>query len=214
LRIKEGKTRAVTELLAYVDQLKVASPKEIEESFADRNKKLANSRQKLARLQVDFDRLDKEVKQNVEARSKIEENLRMLKQVSSQKVKQVRLRAGEFVAHLLSTAISKAVLRERETNLAVIKPTLSALWSKFSGRPETIEFSPRGEMFLVRDGTRLSFSQLSGGEKTALLIFSHTVASRALSNVDFLLIDEPLEHLDLENRRSLLSFIVQAARRD
>lgn len=55
------------------------------------------------------------------------------------------------------------------------------------------------------------FQSLSAGEKTALLIVTRTMLSSLFSkDVDFLLLDEPLEHLDSRNRHSLLQFLVDA----
>ncbi len=50
-------------------------------------------------------------------------------------------------------------------------------------------------------------------EKTALLIMLHTIIAHHFSRSGFLLIDEPLEHLDPINRRSLIRFLVGAYRR-
>jgi DNA repair exonuclease SbcCD ATPase subunit len=44
-----------------------------------------------------------------------------------------------------------------------------------------------------------------GGEKTILLVLIRTILIKQVTNLDFLLIDEPLEHLDSRNRRSLLN---------
>ena len=60
------------------------------------------------------------------------------------------------------------------------------------------------------EGRQLDLSQFSGGEKTALLIMLHTIIAHHFSRSDFLLIDEPLEHLDPINRRSLIRFLVGA----
>jgi DNA repair exonuclease SbcCD ATPase subunit len=65
---------------------------------------------------------------------------------------------------------------------------------------------------MTNDGEqiRLDLRQLSGGEKTALLIQLHTIMAHHFSQSDFLMIDEPLEHLDPVNRRSLIRFLVDA----
>ena len=52
---------------------------------------------------------------------------------------------------------------------------------------------------------------MSGGEKVLLLVLARTVLCKTLSEVPFMMIDEPLEHLDVENRRTLLEFFVACA---
>ena len=60
-------------------------------------------------------------------------------------------------------------------------------------------------------GINYSFAHLSGGEKTAILVITRTVLGKLISDeIGFLLLDEPLEHLDSKNRRSLLQFLVDA----
>jgi len=57
----------------------------------------------------------------------------------------------------------------------------------------------------------MNFPSLSGGEKTALMIVTRTGLSKFLAeDIGFLLLDEPLEHLDSRNRSSLLRFFVDA----
>jgi ATPase subunit of ABC transporter with duplicated ATPase domains len=57
--------------------------------------------------------------------------------------------------------------------------------------------------------------QLISGEKTVLLVLARVILCRLLSTkIDFLMIDEPLEHLDIRNRRSLLNFLVAACQKD
>ncbi|EDN68425.1 hypothetical protein BGP_5925 [Beggiatoa sp. PS] len=51
-------------------------------------------------------------------------------------------------------------------------------------------------------------SQLSGGEKTILLLMLHTVIAHYFAQSDFILMDEPIAHLDPINRRSVINFLM------
>jgi DNA repair exonuclease SbcCD ATPase subunit len=51
---------------------------------------------------------------------------------------------------------------------------------------------------------------MSGGEKTVALILLRLALVSALTKADFLILDEPLEHLDPRNRRLLISSLYQA----
>ena len=91
---------------------------------------------------------------------------------------------------------------------------IAAIWKRC--RPEhdcEIRFDEKGQIELRRDSIWFRFDQLSGGEKTVLLILARVLVCAMFSNVDFLMIDEPLEHLDVRNRRSLVNFFVAAANR-
>jgi len=54
------------------------------------------------------------------------------------------------------------------------------------------------------------FPQLSGGEKTILLILTHVLLCKYFSKSDFMLLDEPLEHLDPKNRWAVINFLVES----
>lgn len=205
--------RVITELLAYARQLKVKTIAQLRSVFEGIDKRLTEAQTKQGKAEKDVEALEKEAKTLANERAGLEAAKKQAEQLATFRTKQVRLSASELVAEMTAGAISDAVEKERKTNISAIQANLSHLWNRFRGGQERIEFRPDGEIIVIRNRDRLSFHQLSGGEKTVLLVLSHTIAARALSNLDFLMIDEPLEHLDLENRRSLLNFLVQASKR-
>ena len=90
---------------------------------------------------------------------------------------------------------------------------LGKLWKKC--RPEhegDIVFDSDGRLTVQLGSTKLGFAHLSGGEKTVLLILARVLICSMFSDVDFMMIDEPLEHLDARNRRSVLNFLAAATR--
>ncbi len=112
-----------------------------------------------------------------------------------------------------SEAIEETLQSQQNTDMKTIYKQIANLWSSF--REEEgweIEYNTNGYPVISKDGeeTRLDLRQLSGGEKTALLIMVHTILAHHFSKSDFLMIDEPLEHLDPVNRRSLIKFLVDA----
>jgi DNA repair exonuclease SbcCD ATPase subunit len=113
-----------------------------------------------------------------------------------------------------SQAIEETLQSQQNTDMKVIYEQIAELWSSFRGGEEIweMEYNVEGYPVMTNDGeqTRLDLRQLSGGEKTALLIQLHTVMAHHFSQSDFLMIDEPLEHLDPVNRRSLIRFLVDA----
>ena len=62
------------------------------------------------------------------------------------------------------------------------------------------------------DGRSLDLAQLSGGERAAFLVLLHAHLSHRFGRGGFLLLDEPLEHLDAENGRRMLECLVRACR--
>jgi DNA repair exonuclease SbcCD ATPase subunit len=205
--------RVSSELQTYARQLKVSSLGEMMGAFQGLDKRMSEVRNQLANLEERNEASNKTLKRLTEEKTKLDTTKQKAEQSTAARTRIVQLTASDFVSEIIVNSISEAVREQQKTNVSVIQDTLSRLWGRFKGTQETVEFLPDGEMFIARDGSRLAFQQLSGGEKTALLVLSHAIAARALSNLDFLVIDEPLEHLDIENRRSLLNFLVQSVSR-
>lgn len=103
----------------------------------------------------------------------------------------------------------------RDVDMGAIYGQISALWNTFvrEGR-WNVSLGPDGAPVLrTESGAAFDLSQFSGGEKTALLVILHTIIAHHFSKANFLLLDEPLEHLDSINRRSLIRFLIQAKNR-
>lgn len=113
-----------------------------------------------------------------------------------------------------SQAIEETLQSQQNTDMKVIYEQIADLWSSFRGDEENWEmvYNVEGYPVMTKGGekTGLDLRQLSGGEKTALLIQLHTIMAHHFSKSDFLMIDEPLEHLDPVNRRSLIKFLIDA----
>jgi DNA repair exonuclease SbcCD ATPase subunit len=104
---------------------------------------------------------------------------------------------------------------QQDIDMKTIYEQIADLWSSF--REEEgweMQYNPEGYPVMThgKEQLTLDLRQLSGGEKTALLIMLHTIIAHHFSESDFLMIDEPLEHLDPINRRSLIRFLVDAYR--
>ncbi|MFZ1631047.1 MAG: AAA family ATPase, partial [Anaerolineae bacterium] len=112
-------------------------------------------------------------------------------------------------------ASSKVQATLRDADLQPIYAQVSKVWAAFSGKENwQVKLDEKGMPTLTsREGRTFDLSQFSGGEKTALLLMLHTIIAQHFSKSDFLLVDEPLEHLDPINRRSLVRFLIDASKR-
>jgi len=122
----------------------------------------------------------------------------------------------QMLTETISRALESTLQEQKDQNLAHIYKWISELWQKF--RPESrwnVVLDDKGIIRVTSDERQYEFAHLSGGEKTVLLILARVILCRLLSTrVDFLMIDEPLEHLDIRNRRSLLNFLVAVCRKN
>lgn len=111
-----------------------------------------------------------------------------------------------------SQAAEKTLVAQRDADMQAIYAQVARLWGAFTGEDNwQVALDGKGLPTLQNElGRSFELHQLSGGEKTALLIILHTLIAHRFSRSDFLLIDEPLEHLDPVNRRSLIRFLVES----
>ena len=65
---------------------------------------------------------------------------------------------------------------------------------------DSIEIEPNGQFVITRQGRKLGYEHLSGGEKAQIVLIYRVAALKALTRIPMLILDEPLEHLDPRNR--------------
>jgi DNA repair exonuclease SbcCD ATPase subunit len=114
-----------------------------------------------------------------------------------------------------SGAAQETLAAQRNMDMEAIYAQIARVWGAFLGQEDWhIQLDSEGNPVLEDgQGHQFDLSQFSGGEKTALLVMLHTIIAHHFSQSNFLLIDEPLEHLDPVNRRSLIRFLVGGYRR-
>jgi DNA repair exonuclease SbcCD ATPase subunit len=128
----------------------------------------------------------------------------------------VAIEARALTLRAAGQAADETLMARRNTDLEGLYAQIARVWAHFLGRPEDwrLALDAAGRPVLTGpSGRPLDLGQFSGGEKTALLIVLHTIVARQFARSDFLLVDEPMEHLDPANRRVLLAFLVEACRR-
>jgi len=128
----------------------------------------------------------------------------------------VGLTKAELVLEASRRAIEQTVAEQRDQNLQEVYQQIAEAWQTFVQRSEwTVEFESDGRPSVCDVDQERTFDlrQLSGGEKTALLAIMHSVLASRFSEARFMMIDEPLEHLDVVNRRSLVRFFVEALKK-
>lgn len=121
----------------------------------------------------------------------------------------------EILSQAFLESMDDTVAKQLITSLSPMTKELSKMWGRFLGSPVNIELGDNLELRIhdERYDVPFEFPQLSGGEKTALLILTQILFCEQFSGSDFMLIDEPLEHLDSRNQWSLINFLVQSCKR-
>jgi len=123
-----------------------------------------------------------------------------------------KLSKVEFLSELFAKSLESSLAEQRNRMLAPLTDELSRMWSNFMGTSVQVELGNKFDLNIIdgRYQEPFRFSQLSGGERTALLILTHVLLCKYFSDSDFMLLDEPLEHLDSKNRWALINYLVQS----
>jgi len=134
----------------------------------------------------------------------------------------VQLETRSLSLRAALTASQETLAYQRNSDIQAIYGQIARVWEAFSSwnrnwrselqdRSWQVGLDKEGAMRMKDpSGRQFDLSQFSGGEKTALMVMLHTIIAHHFSKTDFLLIDEPLEHLDAVNRRSLVRYLISA----
>ncbi len=99
----------------------------------------------------------------------------------------------------VSSGLADYIFRERAAPLSKeLASRFERLWG--SGR---MVFDSRGHLELERDGTFVKYAHCSGGERALAIVLLRILTLAMSTRARFLILDEPLEHVDARNRRML-----------
>ena len=119
-----------------------------------------------------------------------------------------RSAVASFLCEALAVATEDAISQQRSLKLESVLAEVSGVWNSFGAwSGARVELDERGLPKVRTELYDFDFASLSGGERMALLVVLRVLLARRLTNADFVLLDEPFEHLDVVNRRSLLRFL-------
>jgi hypothetical protein len=117
----------------------------------------------------------------------------------------------ELLLELFTTASAETLRRLREGALRQAYTEVERAWATFSGWSDAqVEPLPKGRLEVRHGGRKLDLAQLSGGERAAFLVLLHAHLGRYFGSGGFIMLDEPLEHLDADNGRRLLEHLLRA----
>lgn len=112
-------------------------------------------------------------------------------------------------AHVLSstmTSLADSICAERIAPLArQVEIRWPDLWPG-----ESISMAASGALGLGTHEWQIPFSEFSGGQRTIAQILVRLLALQMATACPFLILDEPLEHLDPHHRRALVTLLVKA----
>lgn len=194
-----------------LEEIKEMSPNQIETKIDVLENSILKYSNDIKKIEGKSSELEAKINATIQEISdmKAEQRSILLKKELQRKL--TRAHKGEMLATISASAIKDTLVNIRNVNLEPLFILVSDLFQNF--RPERkwqIKPPLEGKMEIEDTGTKYKYEDLSGGEKTVLLVLTRVLICKAFSNVGFLMIDEPLEHLDVRNRRSLINFLSMA----
>ena len=112
---------------------------------------------------------------------------------------------------VLRDATEQTVKAQREQRMTPVYNEMESVWKSILKEHEfEIRFDDKTIPVLYRKGQKYEANQLSGGEKMAMFIIMRTVLCRKFTSSTFMMLDEPLEHLDSNNRQLIIQFLVES----
>lgn len=195
----------------YVD-LKI-KPREIEKltnflkSEMKKERSLVHKKEEIEETLSKLDKENQKVRQEID-RFRIIEELGKEENIESSLVS---VSKAIMALSLLEKATRKTIRVQREKKLGPVYTEIEKVWNELrKGESSAIRFDDKAVPAVYRDGTKFDVQQLSGGEKIALFVIVRTVLCRRFTSLGFMLLDEPLEHLDYNNRRLVVDFLVES----
>lgn len=188
-------------------------PQELEELSRKIAVQVGDSQTEVQRLATKSSELSKKVTDGAAIIGRAEGQAELLRIREDSRRQLLQKFKGLILAETLASSLRQLIVDQRDEGIKPLYLALADLWKRW--RPEqdwTVKFDTEGRIELASTNESLKFSQLSGGEKTVLLILSRVLMLSFFSQMDFLMIDEPLEHLDLRNRRAVLNFLVASTK--
>jgi len=115
-----------------------------------------------------------------------------------------------YLIDLIRKSIDDTLYNTKNNYLKPLTDEISQIWSKiFNDRIRIASFDENLNPILETNGGKIGFENLSGGEKTILTIITKTLLMYKFSNLNFIVLDEPLEHLDVKNRAQLIDYLLR-----
>lgn len=184
--------------------LEPANPKpagaaaELETLLREQEAKCDDIRLEGVRLRDDLAEVDRELSERND-----------LAQANVQSVKAYRRATIAHLAAATLRAVAEALCAQQIDPLA---RELHKRWEQLWPAPTDLRLDTDGQLSLRHGDEPIAFQHFSGGEKTMAVVMLRVLALQMLTRAGFLLLDEPLEHLDPRNRRMLAKLLVRASK--
>lgn len=116
----------------------------------------------------------------------------------------------QALANALGTAATDLAARITSLRVDPLARELEQRWKSVWDYRPPLSFEPGGGLKMHHGEGSISFQEFSGGERVIAVLLLRILTMLMTTQARFLMLDEPLEHLDPRNRRLVASMLVRA----
>ncbi len=121
---------------------------------------------------------------------------------------------GTLICDITIDAVDKILNKQRNLNLDDVINEIEKIWKIFFPFEErSLYFNKNYIPYFEKNGDFITFDNASAGEKMILLILIKTILLKKYTKIPFLFLDEPLEHLNFENRIHIINYLVDICKK-
>lgn len=121
---------------------------------------------------------------------------------------------GSLICDITNDALSRVMKDQRNFNLDEIIRGIQKIWKIFFPYEDReLLFDDKYLPYFEKGGETITFNNASAGEKMILLILIKIALARKYTAIPFLIFDEPLEHLNYENRINIINYLIDICRK-
>ncbi len=116
---------------------------------------------------------------------------------------------GSLICDITINALDEVLENQRNINLNNLIIDIQEIWEAFFPYEERIlSIDNKYYPYFKKSSSEIPFTNVSAGEKMILMILIKTLLLRKYTKIPFLILDEPLEHLNLENRINIINYLI------
>lgn len=118
----------------------------------------------------------------------------------------------EAVARLTAQTLTATADRLLLEQIEPLAAEVSSRWKLIFGDRGALQMSPDGTLEIEHNGHRIQFKDFSPGERMVAMLAVRFLTVSVSTHATFMLMDEPLEHLDPANRRIIAATLARSTR--
>ncbi len=208
LKSKVNNLKELIDLLEILSNFDEDNLERIRNSMKEIDKKIEIEEQRSKNLRFEKDKKERELNdidqslREYKAAEKVRDALRYEKKYKDS-IK------GSLICDITIEAIDDILEKERNINLNDLITDIQEIWGAFFPYEERIlSINNKYYPYFKKAGNEIPFLNVSAGEKMILMILIKTLLLKKYTKIPFLILDEPLEHLNLENRINIINYLI------